>query len=183
VSLLNSNIDYFGFNFIEESPRYVEQKWAIEMYHKYNLGEKFVALFRSDRADILNNIITYSPESTLQIYGDLKTDHFLHKLLIPVSVTTLKQNAYKDLLNSNKHKYLVDNMINNLGGTGKKVDLNSIDKNLFPTIMIAGGIGIDDINNLQNLNFWGVDINSKIELSPGIKDQDMIKILGDFIEK
>ena len=49
--------------------------------------------------------------------------------------------------------------------------------------MIAGGIGIDDINNLQNLNFWGVDINSKIELSPGIKDQDMIKILGDFIEK
>ena len=25
VSLLNSNIDYFGFNFIEESPRYVEQ--------------------------------------------------------------------------------------------------------------------------------------------------------------
>ncbi len=74
-------------------------------------------------------------------------------------------------------------MINNLGGTGKKVDLNSIDKNLFPTIMIAGGIGIDDINNLQNLNFWGVDINSKIELSPGIKDQDMIKILGDLIEK
>ena len=142
-----------------------------------------MTLFRSNRDDILNNIITYSPESTLQIYGDLEKDHFLHKLLIPVSVTTLKQNAYQDLLNPNKHKYLVDNMINNLGGTGEKVDLNSIDKNLFPTIMIAGGIGIDDINNLQNLNFWGVDINSKIELSPGIKNQDMIKILGDLIEK
>ena len=88
-------------------------------------------LFRSNRDDILNNIITYSPESTLQIYGDLKEDHFLHKLLIPVSVTTLKQNAYQDLLNPNKHKYWVDNMINNLGGTGEKVDLNSIDKIYF----------------------------------------------------
>ena len=43
MSLLNSNVDYFGFNFIEEN-RYVEQKWAIEMYHKYNLGENLYPL-------------------------------------------------------------------------------------------------------------------------------------------
>ena len=48
--------------------------------------------------------------------------------------------------------------------------------------MLAGGIEIDDLNNLKNMGCWGADLNSKLEDSPGIKNHTLIKKLGDFIK-
>ena len=48
--------------------------------------------------------------------------------------------------------------------------------------MIAGGIEIKDLNTLKKMGCWGVDLNSKLEDSPGIKNHELIKKLGDFIK-
>ena len=46
--------------------------------------------------------------------------------------------------------------------------------------MIAGGVGVEDLGYLSTLNIFGVDLNSKIEISPGIKDLNQIQLLGKF---
>ena len=48
--------------------------------------------------------------------------------------------------------------------------------------MIAGGIEIKDLNALKKMGCWGVDLNSKLEDSPGIKNHELLNELGDFIK-
>ena len=76
----------------------------------------------------------------------------------------------------------------------KIIDVNSINKiivilsddNLLTPIFYESFVKeIENYPNIPKIDFIYslTDINSKIELSPGIKNQDMIKILGDLIEK
>tara|TARA_B100000886_G_scaffold87452_1_gene57486 strand:+ start:4043 stop:4636 length:594 start_codon:yes stop_codon:yes gene_type:complete len=183
VNLLEANIDLLGFNFISESPRYVDYRWALRMSKKYNLDEKFVCLIKNTDKNIFNTILSEAPNTTFQIYGKLYEEYFEHKLLIPLSVTTLKQNHNKHLFNINKHKYLIDNMEGGLGGTGNKFDWTKLSGTNLNEVMIAGGIGLSDIKNLINMNVWGVDLNSKLETKPGIKDERLIMKLGKISGK
>lgn len=183
VNLLEANIDLLGFNFISESPRYIDYRWALRMSKKYNLDEKFVCLLKNTDKNIFNTILSEAPNTTFQIYGKLYEEYFEQKLLIPLSVTTLKQNHNKHLFNINKHKYLVDNMEGGLGGTGNKFDWTKLSGTNLNEVMIAGGIGLSDIKNLINMNVWGVDLNSKLETKPGIKDERLIMKLGKISGK
>ena len=183
VNLLEANIDLLGFNFISESPRYIDYRWALRMSKKYNLDEKFVCLIKNTDKNIFNTILSEAPNTTFQIYGKLYEEYFEQKLLIPLSVTTLKQNHNKHLFNINKHKYLVDNMEGGLGGTGNKFDWTKLSDTNLNEVMIAGGIGLSDIKNLINMNVWGVDLNSKLETKPGIKDERLIMKLGKISGK
>lgn len=183
VNLLEANIDLLGFNFISESPRYIDYRWALRMSKKYNLDEKFVCLLKNTDKNIFNTILSEAPNTTFQIYGKLYEEYFEQKLLIPLSVTTLKQNHNKHLFNINKHKYLVDNMEGGLGGTGNKFDWTKLSDTNLNEVMIAGGIGLSDIKNLINMNVWGVDLNTKLETKPGIKDERLIMKLGKISGK
>jgi phosphoribosylanthranilate isomerase len=45
---------------------------------------------------------------------------------------------------------------------------------------MSGGIGIDDAKNVlefsrKEKNLFSLDVNSKFEVSPGVKDMDLIK--------
>ena len=49
--------------------------------------------------------------------------------------------------------------------------------------LISGGIGIEDVERIKAIShpkFVGVDINSKFEIEPGLKDVQAVKL---FIEK
>lgn len=60
------------------------------------------------------------------------------------------------------------------GGTGQKYDWSVLDRyNLSVPYLLSGGIGPDDIDNIiaaMRPGMAGIDINSRFETSPGIKD-------------
>tara|TARA_X000000368_G_scaffold23920_1_gene18316 strand:- start:563 stop:787 length:225 start_codon:yes stop_codon:yes gene_type:complete len=70
-----------------------------------------------------------------------------------------------------------------LGGTGKKFDWTKLSGTNLNEVMVAGGIGLSDVKNLINMNVWGVDLNSKLETKPGIKDERLIMKLGKISGK
>jgi phosphoribosylanthranilate isomerase len=43
--------------------------------------------------------------------------------------------------------------------------------------MLAGGIGVEDIDFLKELNVWGIDVNSRFEIEPGKKDHNLLESL------
>ena len=48
--------------------------------------------------------------------------------------------------------------------------------------MLAGGIGSEDINFLRDLKVWGIDVNSKFENAPGVKNHDLLNNLRNVNE-
>jgi phosphoribosylanthranilate isomerase len=66
-----------------------------------------------------------------------------------------------------------------LGGTGQQFDWNILKKaKIEKPFFLSGGIGPGDVakvKNFKHLDFFGVDINSRFETAPGVKD--MAKIL------
>ena len=71
------------------------------------------------------------------------------------------------------------------GGTGQQFDWNILKKaKIEKPFFLSGGIGPDDaqkVKSFKHPDFFAVDVNSKFELSPGLKDMAAIlKFLQGF---
>ncbi len=89
-------------------------------------------------------------------------------------------DVYKDVCNY----FLFDTKTKHYGGSGRKFDWDILSgyDNEKP-FFLSGGIDIDDVQNikqLKGLNIFAIDINSKFEIEPGLKDVGKI---GVFMEE
>lgn len=79
---------------------------------------------------------------------------------------------------------LFDTRCKSVGGSGEHFDwsiIEAYDGNI--PFILSGGIGPDDAERIRQINhpmFAGIDLNSRFETEPGIKD---VEKLRDFIEK
>ena len=180
VKLLEIGVDFIGFNLLKESKRKVNIDWALEMTQKYQLKNKSVFLVDCEQPEFqrLKNVTSHN----LQIYNFLEIPIVSNTLFIPVNATFLKQLEQPHSRNKKNHRYLIDNMEGALGGTGEKFDWSNLHKFDLSEVMLAGGIGTEDINFLKDLNVWGIDVNSKFETAPGIKNHDLLNNLRNVNE-
>jgi phosphoribosylanthranilate isomerase len=69
------------------------------------------------------------------------------------------------------------------GGTGEKFNWELLKKsNLKKPFFLSGGISRNDTEALKRFThpfFYGVDVNSRFETQPGIKD---LKLVKEFIQ-
>ena len=180
VKLLEIGVDFIGFNLLKESKRKVNINWALEMTQKYQLKHKSVFLVDCEQPEFqrLTNVTSHN----LQIYNFLEIPIVSNTLFIPVNATFLKQLEQPHSRNKKNHRYLIDNMEGALGGTGEKFDWSNLHMFDLSEVMLAGGIGTEDINFLKDLNVWGIDVNSKFETAPGIKNHDLLNNLRNVNE-
>ena len=180
VKLLEIGVDFIGFNLLKESKRKVNIDWALEMTQKYQLKHKSVFLVDCEQPEFqrLTNVTSHN----LQIYNFREIPIVSNTLFIPVNATFLKQLEQPHSRNKKNHRYLIDNMEGALGGTGEKFDWSNLNMFDLSEVMLAGGIGTEDINFLKDLNVWGIDVNSKFETAPGIKNHDLLNNLRNVNE-
>jgi phosphoribosylanthranilate isomerase len=80
--------------------------------------------------------------------------------------------------------FLFDTSTKDYGGSGQKFDWNMLDQyKLQHPFFLSGGISSDDSLNIRNIKsryMAGIDINSKFEITPGLKD---LPLLNEFIKK
>ena len=80
--------------------------------------------------------------------------------------------------------FLFDTCCPSVGGSGKQFDwslLNAYDGPI--PFLLSGGIGPDDVERIQAIRhprFIGVDLNSKFETAPAVKD---VNLLSCFVNK
>ena len=82
--------------------------------------------------------------------------------------------------NSYCNYFLLETKSNLHGGSGQKFDWNVLkDCHSERPVILSGGIGPEDIEALHQLNkkfpLFAVDINSRFELEPGLKDINRVK--------
>ena len=77
--------------------------------------------------------------------------------------------------------FLFDTKTKNFGGSGKHFDWNLLKKIYFRySFIFEWGISSEDIAAIKALNIHqliAIDVNSKVEISPGIKDVSKVKEL------
>ena len=92
-------------------------------------------------------------------------------------------NNFKDFINVCDY-FLFDTPTVLHGGSGNKFDWNLINNyNETAPFLLSGGLNENDVGDIlaiKHPSFAGIDINSKFEISPGIKNYKMI---SDFVLK
>jgi phosphoribosylanthranilate isomerase len=181
------DIDFAGLIFYKDSPRYVGNKIPGKELKSADFDIKKVGVFvNADYDEIMKIVESYSLD-LVQLHGDESPD-LCNDLSDEVEVI-------KTFRISDETAQQIDKLImpydeacdyclfdtasgDSFGGTGKQFNWNNLSKSkIEKPFFISGGISVDDADALKAFkhpDLFAVDINSKFETEPGIKDMKLI---------
>ncbi|MEO9020751.1 MAG: phosphoribosylanthranilate isomerase [Ginsengibacter sp.] len=185
--LNGSGIDYVGFIFYEQSPRYVLKGLEGEEVKKIELSIEKVGVFvNASEEGIMKQVEDFGLD-LVQLHGD-ETASFCNRISDHIKVIKAFRIADYDtnvdwLIKEYDEVcdyYLFDKGSAGLyGGTGQKFNWNLLEKSVIgKPFFLSGGISFEDSEALKKFKhpfFYGVDVNSRFEKEPGIKDVELIK--------
>ena len=179
-------IDMMGFIFWPKSSRYVSQRPDYLPTKCKRVGvfvdedpEQVKRLAAEYRLDY----IQLHGHETPEVISYLRTPALPHpRILKAFNISTAE-----DLIQTQPYEGLVDGFLfdakgKSVGGNGEKFNWNVLDAYQGNTpFLLSGGIGPDDVERVHAFHHpmcIGIDLNSRFELSPGLKD---IAKLKEFI--
>ena len=180
------DIDFAGLIFYKDSPRYIGDRISKLELKKADLDTKKVGVFvNPEIIDVLDAIDDYGLDA-VQLHGD-ESPEMCEDLSSEVEV--IKAFRVADGADIDKlvgtydavcDYYLFDTggLKESFGGTGQQFDWSILTKaKIEKPFFLSGGIGVEDAAKIKAFNhpdFFGVDINSRFEKSPGVKDMGMV---------
>jgi phosphoribosylanthranilate isomerase len=189
TALDEMGVDLAGFIFYPKSPRYIGNKISAEKMKQIKGRIAKVGVFVNMPYDDLMKTVEDYRLDMVQLHGD-ESPHYCEKVANYVTIVKafrLSDNDPIDWIVRPFHEgsdmYMFDTLGAGYGGTGKKFDWNllkaaTIDKLFF----LSGGIEPGDEEKLKEFmkepvakKLFAIDINSKFEISAGIKDMVKVK--------
>jgi phosphoribosylanthranilate isomerase len=179
--------DYMGFILYKRSPRYVSLEKAVDLVKEVPPSIQKTGVIVNEPFEHAIYIAKSGIFDILQLHGD-ENPEFCRKLSVHIPVIKAFRIA-KELPGNLKDYqpfcsiFLFDSDGKDFGGSGKKFDHDNLNGyKLNTSYILSGGISVDDSKSLRSFAYpgmAGVDLNSRFEVSPGIKD---IGLLRKFIE-
>lgn len=190
-------VDMIGLIFYPPSPRYVQQFSSgagIIPDYAPDMGKTplRVGVFVDDMPqNIVTRVYNYKldyiqlhgnePRETLEnlratIDPDIKPKIKIIKAISVSSAEDIKK--YKEYVGA-ADLFLFDTKCKTVGGSGEQFDwqvLQAYDGDV--PFLLSGGIGPDDAERIKNFHHpkcIGIDLNSKFEIEPALKDVDKLK--------
>ncbi|HMG82546.1 MAG TPA: phosphoribosylanthranilate isomerase [Ferruginibacter sp.] len=181
------NIDFAGFIFHKDSPRYVGDKISKDELQSADFDVKKIGVFVNATYDEIMETVEDYGLDIVQLHGD-ETPELCEQLLEDVEVIKAFSIGNDDELSIDEmiadydevcDYYLFDTKVNGAtGGTGEKFDWKKIAKSkIEKPFFLSGGISVDDIAKIKAFkhpDYFGIDVNSKFEKSPGVKDMALL---------
>ena len=176
-------LDFIGNIFFAKSPRNLELK--------VNASTKKVGVFVKESVEEIKLKINDHQLEVIQLHGGESNDFCKEIKDLGLEVWKVlsidSEFDFTELQNyPDADMFLLDTNTKNHGGAGRKFDwslLDRIDKESPKTYLLAGGIGSGDAQEIKSLNLKkliGLDLNSKFEIKPGLKD---VKLLKEFLNE
>ncbi len=180
------DIDFAGLIFYKESPRYMGDKIAKEDLKNSDFDLKKVGVFKNpEMIDVLDAIEDYGLD-VVQLHGS-ETPEMCEDLSSEVEVIkafSLKGDESIDEIVADYDAvcdyYLFDTAGSDGigGGTGKQFDWKIITRaKIEKPFFLSGGISLEDVARVKAFkhpDYYAVDINSRFEKEPGIKDMSLL---------
>ncbi|MBN2036637.1 MAG: phosphoribosylanthranilate isomerase [Chitinispirillaceae bacterium] len=168
-------VDALGFIFYRKSPRHVSPEEAALIIRQLPPFVSRVGVFVDEELDKVIAIARATGVDTVQLHGT-ESPRYCSKVPLPViKAFSIGPDTDLSLLEQyHVSGFLLDTWASGQhGGTGKPFDW-SIAKSAcvkYSRIIIAGGLNPSNIEEaLETVHPYGVDINSGVEVKPGIKN-------------
>ncbi|KAB7726167.1 phosphoribosylanthranilate isomerase [Rudanella paleaurantiibacter] len=181
------NPDFVGFIFYDKSPRFVGEELDVEVVRSLPRNIRKVGVFvNASPESIIRNVKKYDLQY-VQLHGT-ETPDFCKSLRMRginiIKAFRVDETFNFSMLNNYKLQcdfFLFDAKGEQPGGNGFAFDWSLLSRydNEKP-FFISGGIGLNnlaDLEQIRHLKLYGVDVNSQVEVSPGVKDIEKLKEL------
>lgn len=178
--------DYFGFIFYDKSPRSVQLNGIQNIQNIKKIG-----VFVDESIDVILLKQKQFNLDGIQLHGHENADKIKKlKKSLPKNIKVFKaisiksQSDFKVIQNYEEiiDKIILDTKTNLRGGSGQQFDWELLENYTFDIpFLLSGGIGSNDVEQVLKLynkypKMVGVDINSKFEIEPGIKNTEQVKL-------
>lgn len=185
----NLGVDALGFIFYKKSPRYIAPENASLIIRQLPPFVSRVGVFVDEEPHNVIDIVRQAGIDTIQLHGS-ETPEYCNQMPLPV-IKTISIKPDTDLSILEKYKtsgILLDTWHDGMsGGTGKTFDW-SIAKKIctrYGNIVLAGGLGPTNLEEALKMVYpYGVDINSGVEIMPGVKNphkmRDAVRIVKNW---
>ena len=180
-------IDMMGFIFWPKSSRYVSERPDYLPKHVKRVG-----VFVNEDPEQVNRLAADYRLDYIQLHGQESPEQISHLSPLTSHLSIIKAfniATAEDLLQTQPYEgvadlFLFDTKGKSVGGNGEKFDWDVLDAYHGSTpFLLSGGIGPDDaerVNAFHHPKCIGIDLNSRFELSPGLKDVNKLK---EFLKK
>ena len=180
-------IDMMGFIFWPKSSRYVSERPDYLPKHVKRVG-----VFVNEDPEQVKRLAADYRLDYIQLHGQESPEQISHLSPLTSHLSIIKAfniATAEDLLQTQPYEgvadlFLFDTKGKSVGGNGEKFDWDVLDAYHGSTpFLLSGGIGPDDaerVNAFHHPKCIGIDLNSRFELSPGLKDINKLK---EFLKK
>lgn len=173
--------DYLGFIFYPKSPRYVRGKLKPDLLSIIPDDVKRVGVFvNNTEAEIRQTANTYGL-NVIQLHGDEKPTVCKrlreegYEVIKAFNIATAQDFEQVWAYNDYVDYYLFDSKTTGRGGSGQDFDWQLILRQpIRKPWILSGGIGPENIEAASQTGATIIDLNSRFELSPGIKNYDTL---------
>jgi len=183
--------DYMGFIFYALSPRFIDSLPA-ESLNDIPAEIYKTAVFVNESEDKIAELIDQYNFNAIQLHG-AESPEFCNSFLNKVQVIKAfglnsdfdfpQLEAYMDKVDF----FLFDTKTDIHGGSGKTFDWTILSRyKLNIPFFLSGGISPDHLEEIKKIShplFYGIDLNSKFETSPGVKDMVKLEKAFDMIKQ
>jgi len=188
AKLPDAGATFAGFIFYPKSPRYVLRHMTTNQIKKENNINK-VGVFVNAAVEEVLQMVDECRLHMVQLHGD-ETPRYCEKIADYISVVKAFRVSDTDNIGWRIKDYMdvcdmfmFDTEGAGYGGTGKKFNWEKLkDVEIGKPYFLSGGIEPNDVNKLKEFStrpeakaLFAVDINSKFELMPGVKNIDAVK--------
>jgi phosphoribosylanthranilate isomerase len=186
LALITLKIDRLGFIFYHMSKRYVYGKLIEDGLKAIPKHIKKTGVFVNAEIAEIEQIIDQYQLDTIQLHGDESPEfceHFRMKTEVIKTISIKNKSSFETakLYDKACDLFLFDTQSEHYGGTGQAFDWQWLDAyTLDKPFYLSGGISLEnfvEIKKISHNKIIGIDINSKFEIRPGIKDIEKIKQL------
>jgi len=180
-----TNPDFMGYIFYPGSPRYVGEEPEMAIFHNVPPGIKRIGVFLNEDNHKILNLSNRSGLDMIQLHGNESPVSCLQLkssgLLIIKAFNIDNEFSFENLMQymPGCDYFLFDTKSEKPGGSGRKFNWEKLEEyTLDKPFFLSGGIGPEDsgiIKTIENRGFFAVDVNSRFEDAPGIKNVDLVK--------
>ena len=178
------DIAFAGLIFHKDSPRYIGDKIDKKELKAADLDLRKVGVFVNASYDeIMEAVDDYSLD-VVQLHGEESPDlcEDLSEETEVIKSFSIDGKTPVDELVAEYDEvcdyYLFDAAGDHYGGNGVQFDWTLISKSkIEKPFFLSGGIGLQDVDKVKKFkhpDYYGIDINSKFEKEPGVKDMALI---------
>ena len=176
--------DYAGFIFYEKSPRYVGNDFVLPVLSE---EVKKVGVFVNEVLVKVRQSVETCGLDFVQLHGN-ESDHYCQELR-KAGIRIIKAFQMEDGFDfeqlekyeSSVDYFLFDTKTKQYGGSGKVFNWDLLTKyDIKKEYFLSGGISLDNIGQLADIDLSKVhalDVNSRFEVKPGLKDVMLLKEL------